>query len=232
MQKIVSYSFELPGNVKHNFEFRLDTETFEIATNAACIQPDWAKLDHHRCKGCPVSSAEYCPVALNICKVVMPMRDVVSYETVKCSVVTQERTYAVTTSAQEALRSLMIFVIAASACPQVDFLKPLELFHLPFMTLEEIISRIVSAYLLFQYFRKRQGLPFDCELTGLRKIFETLEGIGVAMAERLRSERMAGDAAINALVILHDFSLFVPLHIDDHLDILRSAFDPIMKRTA
>ena len=124
MQKIVTYSFELPGNIKHDFEFKLDTDTFALTANTGCMQPDWARLDHHRCLNCPVSGVEYCPVALNICKIVMPMREVTSYETVKCCVVTQERTYTVTTSAQEALRSLMIFVIAASACPRVDLLKP------------------------------------------------------------------------------------------------------------
>ncbi len=63
----------------------------------------------------------------------------------------------------------MLFVIAASACPHTDFLKPLARIHLPFPSLEEIVSRIVSAYLLFQYFRTEQGPPFDHALSGLIK---------------------------------------------------------------
>ena len=224
MPKTVKYSFELAGHVKHDFEFSLNTETFELTTNGECSAPEWARTDHRRCRHCLMTDAEHCPVALNVHNVVMPMRDVISYETVKCHVVTQERTCVLTTSAQEAIRSLMLFVIAASACPHTDFLKPLARFHLPFPSLEEIVSRIVSAYLLLQYFRMEQGLPFDHALTGLREICENFEIIAVEMAERLRSAQMIGDAVINAIVIVHDFSLFVPLYIDDHLSILKSVF--------
>lgn len=229
MPKTVTYSFELPGQIKHDFECSLNTETFELTTNGEYSAPEWARTDHRRCRHCLTAGAEYCPVALNVHNIVMPMRDVISYETVKCHVVTQERTCVLTTSAQEAIRSLMLFVIAASACPHTDFLKPLARFHLPFSSLEETVSRIVSAYLLCQYFRAEQGLPFDHALTGLRDNCENFEIIAVEMAERIRSQQMIGDAVINAIVIVHDFSLFVPLYINDHLSILKSAFVPTLR---
>ena len=165
---------------------------------------------------------------MNICNIVLPMGAVISYEAVTCRVETQERTTVTTTTAQDALRSLMLFVIATSSCPHTDFLKPMASLHLPFPTLEEIISRMVSTYLLFQYFRRRDGHDFDHELSGLFNICRNFETISVAMAERLRAEELRGDASINALVILHNFSQFVPIYLENHLEVIKPAFEPIL----
>lgn len=228
MPKTVRYSFELPGDRQHEFSFSLNTETFEIETNAARVNPDWTQLEYCRCSHCPLEEQTHCPVAVNICNIVLPMGSVISYETVSCQVETQERTSLTKTTAQDAIRSLMLFVIATSSCPHTDFLKPMARFHLPFSTLEETASRMVSTYLLFQYFRKDQGHEFDHDLKGLHEICKNFETIGFAMAERLRTEGLSGDAGMNALVILHGFSQFVPMYIDGHLDVIRPAYEPIL----
>ncbi len=228
MPKTVRYSFELPGAITHDFSFKLNTETFELEKDGANAFPDWAKLAYCQCSHCPLTKREHCPVAINICNIVLPMGSVISYETVTCRAETQERISLTTTSAQDAIRSLMLFVIATSACPHTDFLKPMARFHLPFSTLEETVSRMVSTYLLFQYFRKRQGHEFDHALDGLHEICRNFEKIGVAMAERLKAGDLKGDAGMNALVILHGFSQFVPIYIDSQLDIIRPGFEPIL----
>ncbi len=46
MPKTVTYSFELPGQIKHDFEFSLNTETFELTTNGEYSAPEWARTDH------------------------------------------------------------------------------------------------------------------------------------------------------------------------------------------
>ena len=230
MPKTVRYYFELPGNVTHDFAFDLNTETFQVETGPRPHQPEWTKLGYQQCRHCPLSDAEYCPVAANICNIILPMGATISFETVTCRVVMEERTSLTTTSAQEALRSLMQFVISASSCPHTDFLKPLARFHVPFASLEEVVSRLASTYLLFQYFRKEQGHEFDHGLNGLYEFCKNFEIIGMAMAERLKAETLAGDAGPNALVILHGFSQFIQIYIDHHLDIIRPAFEPALQR--
>ena len=230
MPKAVRYYFELPGDVTHDFSFSLNTETFQIDTGTTPHRPEWTRLGYRQCSHCPLSDQEHCPVATNILNIILPMGSTISFETVTCRVVTQERTSLTTTSAQDAIRSLMLFVIATSACPHTDFLKPLARFHLPFSSLEETVSRIVSTYLLLQYFKKEQGHEFDHDLNGLYEFCKNFEIIGVAMAERLKAEELEGDAGPNALVILHGFSQFVQMYIDSHLDIIRPAFEPILAR--
>lgn len=229
MPKIVQYTFELPGSVTHDFSFSLNTETFEIETNSITALPEWTELNFCKCIHCPLSEQSHCPVAMNICNIVLPMGSVISYEAVTCKVVTQERVSILTTTAQDALRSLMLFVIATSSCPHTDLLKPMARFHLPFSSLEETISRMVSSYLLFQYFRHEQGHEFDHNLNGLHRLCSNFETIGLAMAQRIRAGDLRGDAGINALVILHNFTLFLPIFLESQLDIIRPAFEPLLK---
>jgi hypothetical protein len=229
MPKNVRYAFVLPDDSQHEFTFTLNTETFEIETGDEATRPHWTELGFCQCANCPLTDVSHCPVAVNICNIVLPMGSLISYETVTCRVVTQERTTMTTTSAQDAIRSLMPFVVATSSCPHTDFLKPMARFHLPFPTLEEVVSRIVSTYLLFQYFRRENGEVFDQGLDGLFQICENFEAIALAMAARLKAGDLEGDAGINALVIIHNLTQFMPLLLDKHLDIIRPAFEPLLR---
>lgn len=229
MPKTVRYTFSLPNDVRHDFTFTLNTESFEIETNAEAARPEWTELEFRQCSHCPLTGASHCPVAVNICNIVLPMSSLISFETVTCRVETQERTSTATTSAQDAIRSLMSFVLATSSCPRTDFTKPMARFHLPFPTLEETFSRMVSTYLLFQYFRHEDGHAFDHGLAGLFKICEDFEVINLAMAERLQAGELEGDAGINALVILQTFTQFMPMLLDKHLEIIRPAFEPLLR---
>ena len=228
MSRTIQYCFELPGNVTHEFSFSLDSETFQIETEASLHMPEWTRLEYHRCSHCPVYGQDHCPVAVNICNIVLPLEAAISFETVTCRVVVQERTCVITTSAQEAIYSLLLVVIAASSCPYTDFLKPMARFHLPFPTVEETVARIVSTSQLLQYFRKDQGHTFDPDLGGLYEICKNIEIIGVAVAERLKASEIKGDAGSNALVIFHHLSQIVPIHVENHLDIIRPAFKPAL----
>ncbi len=229
MPKNIRYSFVLPDDSQHDFTFALNTETFEIDTRAAAVLPKWTELNFCQCPNCPLSKERHCPVAVNVWNVVLPMGSLISYETVTCRVVTQERTTTTTTSAQDAIRSMMLFVMAASACPHMDFLKPMARFHLPFPTLEETFSRVVSTYLVFQYFKHKSGRGFDKDLDGLFHIYEDFETITLAIAERLKAGDFEGDAGINALVIIHSFTQFMPMFLNRDLDVLRPAFEPLLK---
>ena len=226
----IEYHFEFPGDRSYDYAFSLDTETFEIRVQGDLEKPDWTRLAHHQCSHCPLVAESHCPVAVNIWNVVFPMGSVLSHKEVVCRVTTNKRSFVTTTSAQEALRSMVMLVTAASACPHTHFFKPLTKFHLPFASLEEAVLQTVSIYYIFQYFRKQDGLIFDNELGHLRTIFVDVDMICRHMADRIRSAPVTGDAAINAIVILHSFALLIPLQVDSRLEEVRAAFDPYLHR--
>jgi hypothetical protein len=229
MPKNINYSFLLPNGVKHDFAFKLNTDTFEIETSNDCEYPKWTELTFHQCAHCPLTEERYCPAAISICNVVLPLDSLLSYETVTCKVETRERTTLTTTSAQEALRSMMMFVVSASACPHTDFAKPIANTHLPFVTLEEYMYRIVSTYLLYQHFRYKDGLVFDQNLDHLPIIVEKFQSIIRSMSDRLNAAYPKGDAGLNALVIFHGFTQFLPIMLEKHLAMLRPSFEPILR---
>ncbi len=228
MPKNIGYSFLLPNGVQHDFAFTLNTETFEIETNKDGEYPEWTELTFRQCEHCPLTEERYCPAAINICNIVIPFDSLLSYETVTCKVKMIERTILTTTSAQEAIRSLMMFVVSTSACPHTDFAKPIANIHLPFATLEEYMYRVVSAYLLYQHFRHKDGLEFDINLEHLPTIAGNLESVLRAMSNRLQAALPKGDAGLNALVIFHGFTQFLPIILEKHLAMLRPSFEPIL----
>ncbi|CAK0770545.1 hypothetical protein CCP2SC5_500006 [Azospirillaceae bacterium] len=101
-------------------------------------------------------------------------------------------------------------------------------FHLPFATLEETLSRVVSTYLVFQYFKHKDGHDFDKELHGMDQIYNHFEKLLISMTERIKAGHFQGDAGINALIIIHSFTQLMSVFINQNLDILRPAFEPLL----
>lgn len=193
--------------------------------------PSWTELGFHQCPNCPLSTAstKRCPMAVDLVPLVELFARLRSYEEVTVQVQSSERMVGKRTSVQVALRSLMGLLAAASACPRVDFLKPMAHFHLPFSSEEETIYRVASSYLLAQYLRKRKGEKSDPELDGLKAHYQKLQQVNQGMADRLRqiangSKVKMADGTINALTLLDVFAQTVPLSIDATLEDLQPAF--------
>ena len=84
-------------------------------------------------------------------------------------------------------------------------------------------------YLLAQYFVHHAGGKPDFDLDGLRKVYENLQTLNSAMADRLR-EAIRQDAAVNALVILDFFALRFSIEIEDNLQEIRHLFFSLLAK--
>lgn len=225
-----------------SYRFRLDheIETFELdlATDSLLHEPpdldqwpEWARLDYHTCPDCPLSGsgAERCPVAANLVPLLQKCNDLSSHQNCHVEVDTPQRRYSTQTTMQRGLSSLLGLVMATSDCPDMAFLRPMARFHLPFASDEETSYRAVSSYLLFQYFATKAGKEADLSLSGLRTIYQRLQVINRAFAERLRAA-CAEDAAVNAIVQLDLFAKDIPYSIDERLDDLEYLFQDFVGR--
>ena len=105
----------------------------------------------------------------------------------------------------------------------MEKLKPMVRFHLPFATIEETLFRSVSAYLLGQYYLKKEGKHADLDLVRLADFYKGTEMVNSGMAERLR--RVVGkDAVNNAVICLDLFAKELPFAIRDGLEDLHGWF--------
>ena len=194
--------------------------------------PSWTELGFHQCANCPLSSADTkrCPMAVRLVPLVDLFRKVRSYDDVTAEVQTDERTVSKRTSVQKVLRSLMGLLSASSDCPHIEFLKPMAHYHLPFSSREETVYRVVSTYLLAQYFLRQQGKPADAGLEGLKGHYRQLQQVNQGMAARLGAIRdVDGDSSVNALVLLDLFAHSLPDSIDADLEELMPAFQEFLK---
>jgi hypothetical protein len=194
--------------------------------------PAWTELEFHQCANCPLSSSDTlrCPMAVRLLPLVELFEKVRSYDDVTAQVETAERTVVKRTSVQRVLRSLMGLLTASSDCPRVDFLKPMAHFHLPFSSREETVYRVVSTYLLAQYFLRQQGKAADPGLEGLKARYRELQQVNASMAKRLGAIRVqSGEGTVNALVLLDLFAQSLPDSIDAELEELQPAFQEFSK---
>ena len=203
-----------------------------VAGDAGMQRPPWTRLEVEQCANCPLSTAdtEYCPMAVRLVPLIDLFGKVRSYDEVEAKVDSDERTVTKRTSVQRVLRSLMGLLSASSECPHVDFLKPMAHFHLPFSTTEETIYRVVSSYLLAQYFLRQRGEPADPGLDGLKAHYHGLQQVNAGIAKRLAAiEDQESDSSVNALVLLDVFAQSLPDSIDAQLEDLLPVFQTILK---
>lgn len=219
------YSFTFENQQELKFDIRLDGNTLNLIQGESSQTSPWARLENHQCPNCTLRSGDhpYCPIALNLLDLLMQFNDMYSYENVYVQVQTKERLYAARVSVQNGLSALLGIYMVTSGCPIMSRLKPMVRFHLPFATVEETIYRSVSTYLLGQYYRYRDQREADWSLSGLRRIYEDIQIVNVAMAGRLRSIAQK-DANVNALIVLDIFAKQLPLSIDESLKRLEYLF--------
>lgn len=193
--------------------------------------PPWTELGFEKCSNCPLSNAQSprCPMAVRFVPLVKLFGKLHSYDDVVATVETDERTVSKRTTVQRVLRSLMGLLAASSDCPRMTFLKPMAHFHLPFSTTDETVFRVVSTYLLAQYFRSKRGDETSPGLEGLKQSYRELQHVNAAMARRMNAIRVEDcDGAINALALLDIFAQSLPESIDHDLEELQPAFEKLL----
>jgi hypothetical protein len=222
---IIEYRFRFPDHTHDMFQLKIDAESLELKDNTPNDPPEWARLDYHQCPNCPLSTRihPYCPLSLNLVGLVDFFDRIRSYDEVFVEVRTAERVISKQTSAQRGVSSLMGAVIATCGCPHTIFFKPMARFHLPFSSEEETVYRAVSMYVLAQYFMSKDGRRIDFDLKGLRKIYDNMQQVNAAIAERLR-EASKSDTSVNSIVLLNLFAMTLPYVIEESLEEIKYLF--------
>ena len=230
-----SYIFEFNTSHEQRYDLYFDSTTMNIADKSFAGQTEesmkWAELQLHQCSHCPLSVNEhkYCPTARALGRVAKKFSDMKSFKETKVAVITPDRTYLKQTTTQEALQSIFGLIMATSGCPHLNFLKPMARFHLPFANLNETMVRILSFYILRQYFnhedKSNATLPqtFDFNLKPLSEAYEKVSIVNSQLIERLRSLGK-GDADLNAVIILDAFASMLSFQISENFSELRPFF--------
>lgn len=218
------YKFEFENGPETNFEVNLDAHSLSLLDDNKAQKPAWTKLSYNQCENCPLSSdVEYCPVAVNLAKIVEAFQNDVSFETTVVTVKTPERTYVKKTSLQKGISSIIGLFMTTSNCPIMDKLRPMARFHLPFATSVETFFRSISTYLTAQFLLSRKGREPDWTLSKLLEYYKEINLVNKGMSNRLAkaSER---DANVNAVVILHSFGDGISYFIQDGLEEIEPMF--------
>ena len=222
-----TYRFTLSDGVVKELTVRLDHQTLGIVAEPRNELPEWTRLGFHRCSNCPLDEARhaYCPAAVGLVDVIELFRERVSYEKAEITITTSTRTYRMQAPLQRGISALMGLIMASSGCPILSKLRPMVETHLPFMTPEEATYRILSMYLLAQFFAAREGGEPDWGLDRIADFFADVKWVNKSFAARLR-EVQIGDANLNALVILNDLSTLTGLAVEaDGLERLQRIFN-------
>ncbi len=218
------YKFEFDHGPETNFDVELDAQSLALLGEDDAPKPDWTKLNYYQCDNCPLSSdVEYCPVAVNLARIVEKFKDDVSFESTIVTVKTKERTFVKKTTLQKGIASIIGLFMTTSNCPIMDKLRPMARFHLPFATSVETFFRSISTYLTAQFLLARKGKDPDWSLARLLEYYKAINIVNKGISNRLAkaSER---DANVNAVIILHSFGDGISYFIQDGLEEIEPMF--------
>jgi hypothetical protein len=203
--KPITYRYRIAfgDGVERAFAVDIHAESLGLLRQDRASYPEWTRLGFHRCPNCPLEESRHprCPVAESVAELVDAFGDFPSYEQVDVVVESKNRTYSRHTSLQTAVSSLLGLYMVTSGCPILNQLRPMVDMHLPFMNREETLYRMLTMYLLAQYFREKNGQPADWDLEGLTRLLGEIRKVNVAFCERLNAIEIK-DASVNAVVIL------------------------------
>lgn len=225
----IVYDFSFPDGTEKSCAVELDRATLSFLPSGHDRPPEWARLENHQCGHCPLKAEEhpYCPIAGNLAELVEFFKDKASCTEATIRVTTEERTYLKGVPLQRGIFSVFGLVMATSACPHLEFLRPMARFHLPFSTAEETIVRSVSMHLLRQYFVAKQGGPPDLNLEQLETHYENIRKVNDGIIERIKGI-VENDADLNALIILQGLADLLTMAISRDL----SRIEPLFFRKA
>ncbi len=221
-----NYVFKFSDGAEKRFDVQLESETLNLIRQPKDSYPEWADLNFFKCLNCTIDEEKYknCPTVESIVDVVDFFKNSASYEEVDVSIETEARTYFKHTTLQKSVSPLIGIYMVTSGCPVMDKLKPMVRYHLPFATEDETRYRVISMYLIVQYFVHRQGGWPDWDLKNLVKIYDEVRIVNKSFSKRLSNLKIE-DASINALIILDCFADFVKFSISkDMLNDMETLF--------
>lgn len=220
------YNFSFENGLVKEFNVKINLENLQVLMDPDTRFPEWAMYKNFKCPNCPHNRLEneFCPVALNLDQIIRFFSNFPSYDRVQLTIETNERTYSKKTSLQDGVSSLIGILMPTSGCAVMSKLKPMVRFHLPFSTLEETQYRVMSMYLLAQYFRMKHGKQPDWNMIELSNLYEDIKILNQNVCKRI-ADLEAKDTSINAVVVLNNFAEYVTFTLDDqHLEEMESLF--------
>lgn len=229
----IDYLFRFKNGDTRVAALLLDENTLALMSENVISPPFWSELAFHQCRVCSLDPGLhlYCPIALHMNGIVDIFHDYNSYDEVTVEVSDSQRRYIKDTSLQNGLGSLMGIIMVSGGCPVMGPLRPLVRFHLPFASMEETEFRIVSMYLIAQYFRAKNDEKPDWSLDGLQVIYNKVGEVNKSFAERLRSASTK-DAGVNALIVLDCFAKAVPFAVRTTLRDYEKYFESYIANSA
>ena len=222
---IFNYKFIFSGGREKTFNVRVDKDSLNVIRSKAEVLPEWAKLKNFKCDHCPLdeSKYEYCPLAVNLSDVISFFSDLSSFEKVDVIIDTGNRQIRKSTSMHNGVSSLLGVLMVASNCPVMGKLKPMMRFHLPFSSIEETEYRVLSMYLLAQFFLWKKGKEPDWEMKNLVDIYADIKILNRNVCKKI-SEIESRDTSINAVVMLNNFAEHVTFILNkkilDNIEVL------------
>ncbi|MFC1698859.1 DUF6901 family protein [Candidatus Omnitrophota bacterium] len=210
-----NYKFTFDDGTEKEFNVQLDNKTLDLIQPAQETYPQWSELKCSQCPNCPLDEQKhkFCPAAVALIDLITFCKNLISYTEVDVEVDAGGRRYAKRVSLQKGLSSLMGIYMAASGCPIMEKFKPMVRYHLPFATPGETRYRVISMYLLAQYFLRKQSKPADWELKDLVKIYAEVIIVNKNFFNRLANIKIQ-DATLNALINLDSFAQSASFSID------------------
>ncbi|OQW95663.1 MAG: hypothetical protein BWK79_01690 [Beggiatoa sp. IS2] len=220
----IEYSFLMDGGKE--LHFKIDFARPQTDTSSKADYPNWTELQFHQCRNCPLNVTQhfYCPVAIDAMEILLGFREILSCSTSDVRVKTPEREYLKRCDAQTGLRGLIGFVMATSACPILSKMRGMALYHLPFASIDEIIYRVTSWYLVNQYYIHQSGGSTDLALVHLKKYYEEVQVLNYDFLQRIRVASEA-DSTLDVLATLFSISSFLSSEsLEQHLEEIRPLF--------
>jgi hypothetical protein len=211
-----SYQFTFKDGEKKEFYIELDDMHLNLIQEEQGSYPEWTELNNHKCPNCSLDYQEckYCPIAVNLIYLIASFKNKASYEEVDVIVKDRSREYRAHIPLQRGLSSLIGIYMVTGGCPIMEKLKPMVRYHLPFAYKDETIYRVLSMYLLAQYFLYKKDRSPDWGLKELSGIYKDIRTLNRAMCDRLRSSNI-DDASINAVIILDVFADEVDFSVEE-----------------
>ncbi|ALG69520.2 DUF6901 family protein [Beggiatoa leptomitoformis] len=223
-QMFIEYTFTMDDGKVLHYKIHFERPRPNVLNKAD--YPRWTELDFHQCSNCPLDMKEYshCPAAIDAKEIILGFCEILSCSAADVRVRTPEREYIKRSDAQTGLRALIGFVMATSACPLLSKMRGMAHYHLPFASLDEIVFRVTSSYLLKQYYNHQDGGVADLELNGLKMFYEEMQTLNYDFLQRIRAAASEADSNLDVLSTLFSISALLSLRLEPHLEKLKPLF--------
>ncbi len=222
----IEYLFTMDDGKVLNYKINFSRPWTDILIQSD--YPVWTELDFKQCGNCPLNPEEYshCPVAIDAKEIFLGFKEILSSSVANVRVITPEREYFKRCDAQTGLRALIGFVMATSQCPILSKMRGMAHYHLPFASIDEIVFRVSSSYLLSQYYLHQEGGEPDWELKGLKKYYKDLLTLNYDFLQRIRIASEA-HSNLDVLSTLFSISSLLSINLEQHLQELKPLFTEI-----